>query len=493
MKKLLPLLLTTALAYCFTMPSMAEDAVNTTEEAKVEETTPPQATESDEQLQGFVIRHQLNNAQITEGIRVKADPLVLLHTLKADVTKYLQQGKPLNLKTTVTPIFTERLDKELKDVPSLILDTFIDAKGQGKTKFDVPKYNHTVPEDENGGEVLIDWKGLDGQFVYPETFEQVQTDLTLQGLTISEDKVFSMELGQLKFVADLDKDLLPIKMNTTLPMLIFQDETSKLMLADLALATKMHKTASQVEVSNGELSIGSANFGVGGKTNSELTSFELTFGGEEKDEAVNFVSQLSIKNWSLSKDIAGEELALSHQMDLALNNLDAPATAQLQQTVRELQNQLHSGKISEDILNFAMFGQLMQLAPAFLAKSPELSLSNIKLETNKGNLNGALQLGVNGQKAKSLNNMMELLMAMTLQGDFKMGKPLLKLALTATLGSAGQADTRIKALLKDKTLVETENNYTLSATIVDNKLTLNGQDMGAPMDLFMLLMPLAIQ
>jgi len=100
---------------------------------------------------------------------------------------------------------------------------------------------------------------------------------------------------------------------------------------------------------------------------------------------------------------------------------------------------------------------------------------------------------VNGQKAKSLTNMMELLMAMTMQADFKIDKPLLNLALTTTLGSKGLADRRIKALLTDKTLAETENKYTLSATIVDNKLTLNNQDMGAPMDLFMLLMPFAVQ
>jgi hypothetical protein len=475
---------------------MAKDAINTTEEANVEQITPSQEAiepESEKQLQGFMIRHQINNAKITEGTQIKPDPLGLLHALKADVIKYLAKNKPLNLKTTVTPLFAARLDKELKDAPSLILDTFVNAEGLGLTKFDVPKYKHTVPEDENGGKVLIDWKGLDGQISYPETFEQVKTDLTLQGLKISEDKIFSMELGQLKFFADLDKDLLPIKMNTTLPTLVFQDEASKLALTRLALETETQKTTSQVEVSSGKLSIGQINFTVADKTNSELKSLEFTFGGEEQNETISFTSTLSVEKLTLAKSVTGEALTLNHQMDVAFNNLDAPATAQLQQTVRELQNQLHNGKISEDILNFAIFGQLMQLAPAFLAKSPELALSNIHLNTNKGNLNGALQLGINGQKARSLTNMMELLMAMTMQANFKMDKPLLNLALTTTLGSKEQANTRIKALLTDKTLVETENNYTLSATIVDNKLTLNGQDMGAPMDLFMLLMPLAIQ
>ncbi|MCV6637647.1 DUF945 family protein [Candidatus Albibeggiatoa sp. nov. NOAA] len=494
MKKLLPLLLTTALACCFTVPTMAEDAAVSKEAKKVEETATPQADETDTQLQGFVIRHQVDNAKMSEGENIKADPLVLLHTLKADVTKYLETKKPLNLKTTVTPILAERLDKELKNVPALILETFIDEEGQGETKFDVPKYKHTVPEDKNGGEVDIDWKGLDGQFVYPETFENIKADLTLQGLSISEKDAFSMALGQLKFVAELDEDLLPLKMKSTLPSLMFKDDMSKLTLAKLALETEMQVTASQVEISQGKFNIGNASFDVANKNNAKLQAFQLTFGGEEKDKTVSLMANLSVKDWTLSEAIMGETLTLNHTLDVALNHLDAPATAQLQQTVRELQNQLHSGKISEDILNFAMFGQLMQLAPAFLAKSPELALSNIHISTkNKGKLNGNLQLGVNGQKAKSLTNMMELLMALTMQADFKMDKPLLKLALTASLGSEGSADTRIKALLKDKTIVETEENYTLSATIVDNKLTLNGQDMGAPMDLFMLLMPLAIQ
>jgi hypothetical protein len=492
MKKLLPLLLTTALAYCFTMPVLAEEA--TIKKSEIEETTPPDTSQEESELQGFEVRHQIGKGQISEGTQVKPEPLLLLHTLKEDVAQYLQQeGKPLDLKTIVTPIFAENLDKELKDIPSLTVDSFINEEGQGISKFDVPIYQHTVPEDENGGEVSINWKGLDGQFSYPETFETIKTDLTLQGLEIAETNAFSMKLGTLKFVADLDKDLLPIKIDANLPELTFQDMASTLSLSDLVLKSQSEKTTSGVEIGNGKFRLGQARYDIGQKTNSELKLLTLSFGGGEQNKIVSFTSNLSIENWSLSEAIAGETLEINHEMDAALSNLDASATAQLQQTIRELQNQLHSGQISEDILNFAMFGQLMQLAPQFLAKSPSFTLSNIRFNTNKGNLKGHLDLGINGQKAKSLNNIMELLMAITMQADFNIDKPLLKLALTATLGSEGQADTRIQALLKDKTLIETENSYTLSAMIVDNKLTLNGQDMGAPLDLFMLLMPLAIQ
>ncbi len=493
MKKILFL---TTLAYCFTVPiaAFATDGI-APQETVIEESATKESTVSQQeeaQLQGFIVRHQLADTKTSEGTQVKADPLVLLHTLKTDIAKFWEQNKPLNLKTTVTPIFSERLDKELKDAPALVLDTFISKEGKGKTEFDVPKYQHTVPEDENGGEVSIDWQGLEGQFSYPATFEQIKTDLTFSGLEITEKNAFSMKLGRLTFVADLDKDLLPIKMTSNLPLLVFEDEMSKLILADLALKTAVQKTASQVEISQGELSVGSVNLGIGGQTASELNLLKIKFGGEERNETVSFTSRLSIEKWKLSEAIIGEALILNHKIEAALDNLDAPATAQLQQTMRDLQNQLNNGKISEDILSFAMFGQLMQLAPDFLAKSPELNLSNIILNTDKGNLVGGLSLGINGQKAKSLKNMMELLMAMTMQADFKIAKPLLNLALAATLGSEGQAETRIKALLKDKTLVEKGDDYTLSAVIVDNKLTLNDQDMGAPMDLFMLLMPLSV-
>jgi len=496
MKKLLPFLLTFSLAYGFAMPLMAEQ---TTEEApKVEETTPSQDSQpkSDEQqLQGFMVRHQISSEQVTKGTQVKPDPFTLLHTLKADIVKYLQDNKPLKLKTTVTPLFSERLSKELEGIPSLLLETFIGKDGKGETKFDIPKYIRTVPEDENGGEVYINWGGLDGQFDYPDTFETITADITLQGLNIEEKDAFAMDMRQLAFVADLDKDLLPVKIDTDLAVLAFRDENSiMVVLNDLELKTEMQKTASQVEINTGSFVIGDSGLGIAKKPASKFKQLKFTFGGEEQKGIANFTSQFSIKRLELFETIVDEGLKLNHKMDVALNNLDAPATAQLQQTVRELKNQLHSGKISEDILNFAMFGQLMQLAPAFLAKSPEIVLSNIVIDTNtKGDLKGDLKLGINGKKAKSLNNMMELLMAMTMQADFNINKPLLKLGLTATLGSEGQADTRIKALIKDKTLVETEDSYILSATIVDNKLTLNGQDMGAPMDLFMLLMPLAIQ
>ena len=496
MKKFFPLLLTTALAYCFSAPVIAEQATNVAKPSQAENTEPSQAENTESQLQGFMVRHQVNDAKKpTEAEQIKPDPLVLLHTLKNDVVTFLKESKPLTLKTTVAPIFSARLDKELKGIPALTLDTFISDEGKGETKFDIPKYRRTVPEDENGGEVYIDWGGLDGQFNYPDTFETIAADITLRGLTIEEKDAFVMDMRQLGFVAELDKDLLPVKVDTDLTVLTFRDENlTTVVLNDLELKTEMQKTASQVEINTGSFVIGDSGLGIAKKPASKFKQLKFTFGGEEQKGIANFTSQFSIKKLELFETIVDKGLNLNHTMDIALNNLDAPATAQLQQTVRELKNQLHSGKISEDILNFAMFGQLMQLAPAFLAQSPEIVFSNIKVNTKeKGDLKGDLKLGVNGKKAKSLNNMMELLMAMTMQADFNINKPLLKLALTTTLGSEGLADTRIKALIKDKTLVETEDSYTLSATIVDNKLTLNEQDMGAPMDLFMLLMPLAIQ
>jgi hypothetical protein len=436
-------------------------------------------------LQGFVIKHKLGEAEPTAGIELSPSVFGLLSRFRHDVAHYASQNQPLDLMTEINAVFVDDLQENLSQLPTLILNTSVDEQNQGHSRFDIASYQHEIHDEDSGETITVNWQGLDGQLTYPISFAEIKLDLILQGLSIV-DSQFALELGRWTLITALDKDLFPMKLNSNLPSLTIRDEEQIITASDISLNFDTSYTSSEVEISQGEFSIDEISINEADMDIGRVQKLNLTFGGEELDGSAFLHTKLAIEKFLLSGDDAIES---SKQLTLELNRIDAVALASLQKTVRELQTKLNEGAISEEIFNFAIFGQFMQLAPQFLAKNPELALSKFQLNTSEGNLLADLHLGIDGSKTKSLADTAELMMALLFKAELSIDHNLLERALITVSGDKAQAQAHIEALVKDRTLLKEGRKYTLSANIKENKLSLNGQDMGTPTDLLMLLLP----
>ncbi|GEM_PF-778906 len=453
------------------------------EESDEEEKTP------EETVVGFSLQHT-TKGQTLEKTQVKASPFVLLQAFKTNLLDLLKQhGKPLHLDTQVEMLLAEQFRSEIKDLPPLTIKTEVDTQGQAKSELTIVPFRMA----ETDGRV-IDWQGLTGQVMFNETFDSLSTALKLADLTF-QDKAedLTVSLSPVTLSGTLDADFFPTQMEFKLPLLKITEDQDQINIKEVSLDSKVEKSSSGVDLNNGTFKIGHLGVTEKAATQFSLDRLEITGNGKELNNLVTYTLRTHIDQMTIAEVTPKENMEMSYRGEIEIRNIDAPAAKDLQQMVRNLQKQVQAGGISKEMVGFVMIGKLMELAPRLMAQSPELSFSQLRLQTTAGDLQGGFKLGLDGNKATSVE-LNKLVTAILAKADFIISKSLLKTIMilgnhvNAEAGkksskrksTAPTPEQQIQTLLDQKYLVVEGDNYKLAATFERGKFVLNGQTILLP-------------
>jgi hypothetical protein len=480
----------------------AENAENTDAEAG-------HAASMAKNLEGITLQHRVNAADASQPLKqIKADPLILLQTFKQDIMEIVQaNSKPLKISSEIKLLLSESLSKQMGELPSVTVETTVDATGKGVSQVVFPAYQHVEPAADEIKKFTIDFKGLGTQLQFPEAFTTSSYHTDFLGLTLEEDNQYKLVLDKITSEGKFDTDFIPLKTFANLSKLEFNNtqEGFKVLIENGSSDTTLEKLKNAVEVQMGSLKLGKFEL-QHGDMQSKFDRLEANFGGTEQADTVNFFLNSKFNGAILPEEVIDESLTLHYSSQLELRHLMAESIVELQQVALNFEKQRIKGVISEDTMYLMLFSKFMEVAPKLAAKSPELALNDLSLKTNYGQLTGNTTFGIDGAKFKSLADFTSLVNALRMQSDLTISKKLLQKFLVTLSSESGivdektdkkpskeaiekqaiaQAQTTIDDLLRDKWLVEQADNYRFVASLQANKFVVNGTEKPSPFSGFM--------
>ena len=495
-------------------PPSAAPSEEMTETDEAVDSEADQAVDFVKNIEGLTLQHRLNADDTPQPIKqVKADPLILLQTFKQDVMAMLQaHPKPLKITSEIKLLFSESFSKQVGELPSVTVQTEIDAEGKGRSNIVLPAYQHEEPAAGEVKKFLIDFKGMAGQSEFTEDFANFGYRIDFSGLTVEEENQYKIVWDKTTLEGKLDADLIAVKaaVNLSKMELTHSQDSFKILMENGSSETVLEKLKNAVEVHTGNFKLGKFELQQG-DTQGKMDRLEMTFGGTEQTDKVDFFLNTKFNGALLPKEVLGESLTLHYNGQLALQSLAAEPVVALQQAAREFERQRLKGGISENMMYLMLFNKVMEIAPKLAVKSPELALNDLNLKTNYGQLIGKMTVGLDGAKFKSLTDIDSLLMSLQTQADFTISQKLLQKFLAMLLSEPSvtddktpdkksskeaiekqakqQADEGIRELLSEKWLVEEGENYRFVASLKNNSFIVNGAPKPSPLNDFMVVPP----
>lgn len=495
-KKLLSLAIASVLStgLITSMPVLAEEKAQATPPPATSSQAAPEAapevTQAAESKSGFNVVYQSEKKVVDKEYLPFGDANVLATNIMRFIIDNAKVKKPTD--TTIFPVFEKALAGELEK--KLFINVTANTAETGITKgaINSPAVTAKIPEKEG----VLNWKGITGSFDFAEDNPEINADLKAKGLVLTKGKD-KLEVSQLTFNGVVNNQLVPLEGQLDFPSLTFKaqkDDIDLALLGTKATATRT-KSSSGAILTDSKFHIDSAYIGSEGDTLS-LESLDVTTVNKDKKETIDTLVTLALKKLVLPKEVMpGDNRTISYHTNISVDNIDAAALLDIQNTLTELEKQ----NIASNMLGFALFGKLMELAPQLLAKSPEIALSDIALTTPKGNLIGNIELSVDGSKPIDLKTPEPLIQALKGDAHLTIDETLLTLIISqgiyeemkdSTADAKAQADLRkqaeqaaqqqIQSLVAQNLFTKQGNAYVLDAKLAQRKLMLNGKEMPLP-------------
>lgn len=163
------------------------------------------------------------------------------------------------------------------------------------------------------------------------------------------------------------------------------------------------------------------------------------------------------------------------ELRLALTDVDATALRKLRRTTRRIEAQAANGKVSADTASAAIAGEMMQLLPELLARSPRLELESLALGLPSGNLRGSGTVWFDGKETAPVD-LFDVLAG--LGGELDVEAPALSVdtfaaSLPAQVENA-DSDAGLGDLRKRGLLIRDGGVYRMRVRYRGGQLTING-------------------
>ncbi len=449
----------------------------------------------------FTLQHRFNGGDPLpiDTIEIPFDkiadqPQILLKVLKDNFSKHLEkQKKPVQIDTVLKWLLPEQVSKVLEKFPNISIKTNIGSNGAGESDLVFPAYRHEVPKSLGKG--LIDWKGLDGKLTFTDKFENLTVAFNIAGLMLNEEGKLTAELGKSSLNGAFNANLELTRMALNFPLIKAGKNADNLLISNDIIANFIvEKSSKGLKLGNFDVKVGHVSFTEKGSKIGLINNFALIGKAKEQNAVVDYNLESKIDKLILPKNMtSGESLEINYVGNLVFRNLDASALLELQETARTL-------KKDDPMMPMVMLGKFMEMSPKLMAKSPEIALTQLTVKTPKGNLQGNINLKLDGKKATSLNQSV-LLSALLGQVDFSISQDLLKQVMVSQADYAMQGIAKDKKLTKeqlDKLMSESDKkiqmflylkwlvdggdgNYKLVANFKDKKLIVNEQLIPLPL------------
>ena len=475
------------------------------------DSTDSQASTSSKEVLRFTLQHRFNGGEplAKETVEIPFDklgdnPLIFLETLKQNFSKHLEkQKKPVEVDTELEFLLSAEVTQVLGNIPAIFIKTKVEENGAGKSDLVFPAYRRELPGKSGKG--LIDWKGLKAQFTFTENFKNLTTALNIAGfmLEIPDEKV-TASLGETSIKAAFDANLMPTEVDFDLSLFKMGEmgsgkELGALSLQNLTTLFNIQTTSKGLDLTQLKFNVGHFDFVEEG-SQANLDGLALALAAKEENGVINYSLQTQIDKLEPPTEITmGEKLAINWIGKIDFTRLDADALLALQTTARQLQSK------NDPMMFMALLGQFMQVAPKLVAKSPGIALTQLTVKTPKGNLEGTLDISLDGKKVTAFE-IPVIIQAVLAKAKFTISKPLLEYVLTGVINNdmrqqikrlsdkeLSDADLaklqeeakkaskqQISMFMMMKLLSDAGDNYQLVADFKDSKLILNGQSIPLP-------------
>lgn len=464
-----------------------------------------QANTSSEDTLRFTLQHRFNGGQPLEKElieipfdKLESNPQIFLESIRKNFSKHLvKQEKPVTIDTKLELVLPAKMTEVLGQLPPVSVSTQIKRDGAGTSHVVWPAYRREVPEKVGKG--LIDWKGLNAQFTFTDKFANMTAGLNLAGFTVTKEQDFTASLGHTTFQGTFDANWQPTEMNLNLPSFQMRQEgEGQMNLQTVTANFDANKTSKGLELGKIALNIGHFDFS-DEEVEMSFDNLGISSNGQEQNDVVNYTVQTQIGKLELPKELTfGEKLAIGFVGNINFDRLDAESLLALQTTAHQLQEK------EEPMMLMILFGQFMELVPKMMAKSPEIALTQLTINTPKGDLQGNFNVSLDGQKATSLE-ILALIPALLAQTNFTISRQLLEYVLTTIKTNKMQQELEVMgeklseadlAQLQQQAktaslqeisifvafnwLINDGDNYKLAAEFKNGQFSLNGQEMSLP-------------
>ena len=349
---------------------------------------------------------------------------------------------------------------EFPEIGSLKSYTSLSLTGDGVTRLNIPPIQKTVGKEN----VAIVWEGLTGKVTFTADLNEFKGALDAPGLEAVGDD------GHIK-------------------------------MTNLRSAFGIREGVQGLLLGNASFDLGLLE--VAGKEGAEETCFsmkglKMMTRSEGAADTVDYNMTMHI-----DQVVADNTPYGPGALQMELRKIDAAALAKLQREIGELQGQL--SRRSPEEMNQMMLAKYAEALPELMKRSPEMEITQVKLNTGDGEFSGKAKIVVDGSNAAALTNPLFLLSAVTAHAELTVNERLVMKIFQAEFEkdvvkaaeqtgqteltaeeiealAASKSKVRLGELVDRNILVYEKGNFKASADYRAGTVTLNGRPV-TPQDL----------
>jgi hypothetical protein len=492
MNKILKLTATSILltGMSLTQPLLAEDAV-----AKPIERADNLKDEVKQFLTkkfSFTVQHRINRGKplpketlIFPVKKIKDRPGIVLDAFRESFLKHIDKSNKevVNITSAIDVYLPDRLNRGIGHLPTMFMVTKLNSDGSANSQLFMPDEKRQIKHSyrDGSGKADVYWKGLNGKLSFSKEFKSVTTQLNFLGITLNTEKGSSLSWAASTLNGKFNHNLTPYNMEWSLPEFKVNYVGTIINLIGMFGKLEFVEIENGLKIGNLDFKLQQANF-KDKKTESKFDNLSFKLNSEKQGDVINIAIQEQINNFVLpNKDSAIDYLA-----NININNIDAKTIYEIQETMRTLRT------VEDDHAKLSiLLGKLMQVVPQFLAKSPEIVVTDFNVTTPKGNIKANANINIDGKKAIGITPSV-LLAAIGTEINFtEISKHLVKSALMDKalhdLSAEKSADVEklatanseaaLKKYIAENWLADLDDkNYKLIIQFKDNKLVVNGKE-----------------
>lgn len=369
---------------------------------------------------------------------------------------FMQDGVSLlptlaTINTRIISVAGEELGEEgqADRVPYSII-TRVGFTGEGTTSLNIPALQKKVDNDQT----MVDWQGMVGKVTYSQTSKKVIADIHATGMTV-ESPQGRFETSGWDITADMTE-----------------------VVKDIAVGDASFDLASLAFVSRQQ----------------EEKSFHL------QGLKIRSSSDAEEKVLNTSVDFAMQQMGGDGQqfgpgaLSMQLRRLDIDAIASINRQVKELQRQ----GIPQEQMGMMVGATMISVLPQILKQQPELEISELRLETEKGVISAKGKISIDASNEAVFSNPMLIRDAVV--ADFTMQIPesvllaINVMQIKKELSAQGveyseeqlesmannQAGKKIEGLVAGNILERNGDLYSFTASMSNGQVTVNGRPFQIP-------------
>ncbi len=401
-----------------------------------------------------VIRHPQIPLELIARHRISHGPFPVDRILAGN-----WQFTPVQARITSQIVLNTAAGQNTPDFPPLNTETTFQLNGDGALHAEMVSIRKTGAQGQ-----AIDWRGFSGEAHFDREWKKIRFEARMPALSLgAPGQTGGMALSGLSWHSDL------------------REGVAGFLFGDSALT------------------IGQLQFG-GGNGPVVVNGLEISGVARPAGENLDLMLRYRIEELRAADQRLGPgELAIeAHHLD----------TAALMKFKNEL-DAINRGNTPPPQAALMVAGKAMELIAALSRQAPDLEITKLSFKTRQGEITGKAKFVLDGRKNGVAQSPLQLLMALSGQGELSIPAPVLKQMLTPAIRRDVQAYQRSRALTPQEMaeltpqamgeivdralpqylarngltryLVEDGDLYKLTISIRRGQLLVNGQPWHAPM------------